>query len=355
MPPVVPGSVGPRSSPEAQAAISTVDKQKASRTAEESTPRIREGPRAVPGPRPPATHDRRGPVLKVARAGPLWVNCFCGMPKPPKPPPRPVRPPQPVPRPAPGGPAPPAPSGPTRPDALDVVVVDDDARYRELAAEPFRSRGDVVRTYADGLEALSQCLQQPPDVILSDVTMPRMDGWQLLRLVRAREQTASIPVVFLTTLGGESERLLGYQLGVDAYIPKPYNPQEMLVRVHRIVQRSKTAPTAASMGKLVRGELEHVALSSLLSFFDVEKKSGVLLVIGENVGRILVAEGRVMQAEIEGSTIRNSKFALKSMLDWTSGQFEFTPQEVDVEDQLRTSVTAILLEHARQADEKGPR
>lgn len=251
------------------------------------------------------------------------------------------------------GHAPPPPA--RRPDALDVVVVDDDERFRELAAQPFRHRGDAVRTYSDGLEALSQCLQQPPDVILSDVTMPRMDGWQLLRLVRARPQLSKVPFVFLTALGGESERLLGYQLGVDAYIPKPYDPQQMLVRVHRIVQRAKSSPGAASMGKLVRGELEHVALSSLLSFFEVEKKTGVVLVIGPNVGRIVVAHGRPLKAEIEGAAVPSSKFALDQMLDWTEGQFEFTPQEVDVQDEIRSSVTQILLDHARRADERSPK
>ncbi len=247
------------------------------------------------------------------------------------------------------------PASQARPGALNVVVVDDDERYRELAAEPFRARGDVVRSYADGLGALSQCLTDPPDVILSDVNMPRMDGWQFLRLIRARPQLAAIPVVFLTTLGGEAERLLGYQLGVDAYIPKPYNPQEMLVRVHRIVQRSKGSPAAAELEKLLRGELEHVALSSLLSFFEVEQKSGVLLVIGPNVGKAEVCDGRVYRAEIEGGAFHNSKFALKTMLDWREGQFEFTPGPVEGPDEVRSTITAILLNHARQEDEKIPK
>jgi uncharacterized protein (TIGR02266 family) len=238
-----------------------------------------------------------------------------------------------------------------RPDEpLTVIVVDDDARYRELAAEPFRKRGDSVQTTADGLEALSMCLKDPPDIILSDVQMPRMDGWQLLRLVRARPSLASVPVVFLTALDGDAERLRGYQLGVDAYIPKPYNPDEMLLRVHQIVRRAHNYKTSPVARTTLRGELEHVAPSSLLTFIEMERKTGVLLLIGESVARIFVREGRANRVEIEGAN-EPSRRAVMRILDWKTGQFEFSPQEVLGRDEIAMSVTALLLEHARLADE----
>jgi DNA-binding response OmpR family regulator/Tfp pilus assembly protein PilZ len=235
---------------------------------------------------------------------------------------------------------------------LRIVVVDDDARYRETAAEPFRKRGDTVHTTADGLEALSICLKDPPDVILSDVQMPRMDGWQLLRLVRARPALASVPVVFLTSLGGEAERLLGYQLGVDAYMPKPYEPDELMVRVRQIVRRAKNSRTSPGLRSSLRGDIEHVGLSSLFTFIEMERKSGVLLVVGNEVARLFFSAGRLVRAEVEGiSPPLPSRAAAMRVLDYSTGQFEFAPGEVTLPDELETSMTAILLEHARIADE----
>jgi DNA-binding response OmpR family regulator len=230
-------------------------------------------------------------------------------------------------------------------------VVDDDERYRKMAAEPFLKRGDNVRTTSDGLEALSMCLKQPPDVILSDVQMPRMDGWQLLRLVRARPSLASVPVIFLTMLSGDSERLLGYQLGVDAYIPKPYNPDELLVRVHQIVRRARNSNSSPAARTTMRGDLEHVSVSSILSFLEMDRKTGALLLIGMEVARVFVQEGRILRAELEGRTLA-SRQVLHTMLEWTNGQFEFAPHDVGGNDQLGMTVTGLLLEHAQLSDEK---
>ena len=240
-----------------------------------------------------------------------------------------------------------------RSDALSIIVVDDDDSYRELAAEPFRKRGDIVRTTSDGLEALAMCLKEPPDIMLSDVQMPRMDGWQLLRLIRARPSLASLPVVFLTMLNDDNERLLGYQLGVDGYIAKPYKPEELLIRVTQILRRAKSVQNAPMAKITLRGELAHVPPSSLLSFLEMEKKTGTLLLIGSGVARLFLRDGRVLRAEIEGATeSQTSREVFMSVLDWNNGQFEFTPEDVQASDEIKTASTALLLEHARISDER---
>ena len=266
----------------------------------------------------------------------------------------------PAPRPKlPSRPGVPAPAPDTTPlpirrtDALSIIVVDDDDSYRELAAEPFRKRGDVVRTTSDGLEALAMCLKEPPDIMLSDVQMPRMDGWQLLRLIRARPSLSSLPVVFLTMLNDDNERLLGYQLGVDGYIAKPYKPEELLIRVTQILRRSKSVQGAPMAKITLRGELAHVPPSSLLSFLEMEKKTGTLLLIGTGVARLFLREGRVLRAEIEGDVEpSSSREVFMSVLDWNNGQFEFTPEDVQADDEIKTASTALLLEHARISDER---
>jgi CheY-like chemotaxis protein/Tfp pilus assembly protein PilZ len=236
---------------------------------------------------------------------------------------------------------------------LSVLVVDDDDNYRELAASPFRDRQDSVRTAGDGLQGLAACLKDPPDVILSDVQMPRMDGWQLLRMVRVRPSLSSIPVVFLTTLSGDEERLKGYQLGVDDYVAKPYRPEELIVRVDRLVGRLDSQGSKPNVGrKTLRGDLEQVALPSVLSFLEVERKTGVLLLVGERTARIYLRDGRPLRVELaDEPPDTDSKRVIYGVLGWTTGQFEFALQDVMCDDELQVSVTALLLEHARLGDE----
>jgi DNA-binding response OmpR family regulator len=233
------------------------------------------------------------------------------------------------------------------------VVVDDDAHWRELAAEPFRKRGDRVRVTSDGLQALAMCVDDPPDVILSDVQMPRMDGWQLLRLVRARRELAATPVIFMTSLDSDSARLKGYQLGVDAYVPKPFQPEELLIRVHKLLRNKRSIPPAKAEPVVLKGELDHVSPASLLAFLSVEKRTGVLLIVGERVARILLKDGRVLRAELEGAQPRpRSRAVITTLLEWTEGQFELTEQVVSVADEVGAEVATLLIEHARMVDER---
>jgi DNA-binding response OmpR family regulator len=244
------------------------------------------------------------------------------------------------------------PASQKNPDGLDVLVVDDDPRWREYTADPFLRRGDRVRTTADGLEALSLCVNDPPDIVLTDVNMPRMDGWQLLRMIRSRPNLTGVPVVFLTTLDGDEERLKGYQLGVDAYIAKPFHPDELLMRVHRVVRRRRQK-VPEDVAATFSGDLEHVGPASLLSFLSVERKTGVLLIVAEQVARVFLREGRALRVEIEGDTqVRTARDTLMSLLDWESGQFEFNSEPVTGNDEVRTAIAAVVLEHARMSDER---
>ncbi len=237
---------------------------------------------------------------------------------------------------------------------LDILIVDDDARYRELAADIFRKRGDQVRTANDGVQGLGACLKQPPDVILTDVQMPGMDGWQLLRIVRARPSLATTPVVFMSTLAGEQERLRGYQLGVDDFVPKPFAADELRARVERVVMRQQRSVQTGGDKKSLRGDLGQVGLPSVLGFLELERKTGILLVISDRPARLFIRDGRAVRVEINDADPGASQEQLAlDLLGWTSGQFEFAAQDVPDLDALKTSLTALLLEHARRSDEAG--
>jgi uncharacterized protein (TIGR02266 family) len=234
---------------------------------------------------------------------------------------------------------------------LSILVADDDPTYLKQAAAPFRARGDYVRTAGDGMEALAMCLKEPPDIILSDVQMPRMDGWQFLRMVRARAGLAAVPVIFLTTLSGEEERLRGYQLGVDDYVAKPYRSVELRARVDRLTARAKKKPRTGERHGLY-GDLEQVSLPSVLTFLELERKTGELIVQAERSAQIQIRDGRPLRIELEAAPdFRTPIELVHLLLDWRIGQFDFEVKDVTVDDQIHTSFTALLLEHARLDDE----
>jgi DNA-binding response OmpR family regulator len=205
----------------------------------------------------------------------------------------------------------------------------------------------------NGLVAVSAALKRPPDVILSDVEMPVMDGWTFLRMVRSRQKLAHTPFVFFTRLSDDLSRLQGYRMGVDDYLAKDTSPDEVLARIGAIVSRQGRGGTpSAEVVDNLRGDLRHVRLGSLLSFLEGEKRTGDLILehATERVAVTLV-RGAVYDVDNLGkfTHVRDRIF---EMLDWAHGEFEFVASDEEyAADTQTTAVTYLLLEHARRADE----
>lgn len=234
---------------------------------------------------------------------------------------------------------------------LKVAVIDDNKIQRDLAAQLFRECGHEVFEAADGLEGLALCLKHEPDVILSDVQMPKTDGWQLLRMLRARKKFARTPVLFLTTLNAEKDRLHGYRLGVDDYVEKPFSEADLVARVERCIRRSMVSMRPMAAVDALRGNLEHVGLPALLSFLELEQKTGTLRL--EPLGcYVSLKRGRAVRACLRERDSRNEGVeVLYALLDLTRGAFEFTPGEIDETDSIKASLGMVLMEHARRCDE----
>src|SRR6185295_3252169 len=126
-----------------------------------------------------------------------------------------------------------------------VLAVAYKPMYQQLIAAAFHPE-DRVRFAANGFEALALCGRETPDLIVSDVNLPKMDGWQLLRLLRTKPQFAAVPLLFMTPLSGEADRLRGYRLGVDDYLAKPFRVAELKARVDRLLARAAASPPAPS-------------------------------------------------------------------------------------------------------------
>ncbi len=115
-----------------------------------------------------------------------------------------------------------------------LLVIDDDARIRELLAEYLGTRGHAVRVAADAEQGMAILRSVPPDLVILDIMMPGKDGLELLRELRP---TNPVPVILLTARGDDLDRIVGLELGADDYLPKPFHPRELAARIDAVLRR----------------------------------------------------------------------------------------------------------------------
>jgi DNA-binding response OmpR family regulator len=117
---------------------------------------------------------------------------------------------------------------------LHVLVVDDDAPTRDLVEILLTDEGFTVDCTADAVTALESLTERPPDVILLDIMMPEMSGFDLMTEIRSRDK---VPIIFLSARGGETDRSMGVRMGADDYIVKPFGGAELVARVRAVLRK----------------------------------------------------------------------------------------------------------------------
>jgi DNA-binding response OmpR family regulator len=261
-----------------------------------------------------------------------------------------------------------------------ILVADDDAWILRMIATVLEKRGYTVDTACDGEEAVALAELRPPDLLITDVMMPRIDGWALVRTLRARPEFGSLPVIFLTALSSEDDRIRGFRLGADDYMAKPFRFEELDLRVTKTLRRALGAAQQAReqlSSPSLRGDLAQMGLSSLLVLIELERKTGQLTLHSaveatidtsidlaihggaESVadpraaviGVVLVRDGRIVHARLENLADPVDAECVYHLLTWPAGDFEFTACLVEGEDRIGASTTALLIEAARRLDE----
>ena len=248
-----------------------------------------------------------------------------------------------------------------------ILVADDDLWILRMIATVLERRGHQVTLASDGEEALNHALASPPDLVITDVNMPRMDGWEMISAMRNQDDLKEVPVIILSEVQDEDSRVRGYRLGVEDYVAKPFRFEELDLRVARILRRVRPddddvlrgrAESDAGLGPNIGlvGTIEQVGLSSLMTLLELDRKTGILTVtreVGGEVeeGRISIVGGRCHAAEIANASEPRDAECIYALLAWTGGRFEFDRQEVTIEDRIGRSTTGLLLEAARLADE----
>ena len=144
-------------------------------------------------------------------------------------------------------------------DALKILVVDDESRMRKLVSDFLTKKNFQVLEAGDGEEAIDIFYaEKDVALIILDVMMPKMDGWEVCREIR---KNSKVPIIMLTARGDERDELLGFELGVDEYISKPFGPKILVARVEAILRRTGQGNTedTLSAGGIVIDKAAHIA------------------------------------------------------------------------------------------------
>ena len=136
--------------------------------------------------------------------------------------------------------------------SANILVVEDEPDISALVAYHLAKASYRVRTVGDGAEAIRVLRGELPDLVILDLMLPTTPGHQVLQELRSQPESASVPVILLTARREEQDRIEGLTLGADDYIPKPFSPQELVLRVGAVLRRVRQYPPDQRGGKLLR-------------------------------------------------------------------------------------------------------
>ncbi len=145
-----------------------------------------------------------------------------------------------------------------------ILIVEDEPNTAEMLASYFEAQGYQVTTVGWGKDALAFVKKTLPDLVVLDIRLPDIDGYEICRQLRSQRRTAHVPIIFLTERRERIDRLAGLELGAVDYVTKPFDIQELRLRVSNVLQRAKLPPVSHPVTGLAFAELAEERLSSLV-------------------------------------------------------------------------------------------
>ncbi len=184
--------------------------------------------------------------------------------------------------------------------ADEILIVDDDTRLSAMLSDYLSGNGFAVRTAATALAGLDEIRRRAPSAVILDVMLPDLDGFETCRRIRA---ASSVPVLMLTAKGEETDRIVGLELGADDYLPKPFNPRELLARLRAILRRSGGAAAGDRVMRFGRLEIDPASRVARIDGRDCAMTGhqfDLLVALAENAGRTLSREQLMDRLKGEG-------------------------------------------------------
>lgn len=231
-----------------------------------------------------------------------------------------------------------------------LFIVDNDQKTLRVLEASLLKEGYSITTCLDGADALEKIRLSPPDLIISEVVLPQMSGYEFLKKVKENPSTRSIPFIFLTRLKSVSDKVKGLEMGVDDYLTKPIYLKEVLTRVKLLLEkREKEKIEMPGTEPRFSGSLSDIGIVDLIQTLELGNKMAVVyLTKGEKKGVMYFKKGKIVDAEC--GTISGDK-AVYRLVNWSDGTFRVDFEEVTREDRIGQSNQALIMEGMRRIDE----
>jgi CheY-like chemotaxis protein len=251
---------------------------------------------------------------------------------------------------------------------VKILVIDSDAATRAAVAAALEGRGYELATAGDGEQGLKDATSVIPDVIILNAEAPKLNIAHFIHTLRTRPESALVPVLFIGEPEPVEKQIQGFQLGSDDFLRRPLEPRDLELRVavaNKLRQKAENTlrPKAdsnqadfSSPGIMTafKGTLDQIGLPSILSLVDMERKTGMLVLIlepGKEKARLYFSEGRVLRAAYDKKDHPRNAELVYELLAHTEGKFEFRNTMVDPRDEIHSPTARLLLEGARLIDE----
>ncbi len=203
-----------------------------------------------------------------------------------------------------------------------VLVVDDEQRIVNFLNSKLKASGYEVLTANNGIQGLEQAQAQEPDLIVLDLLMPKMDGLEMLKEMRS---FSAVPVIILTAKGADTDRIKGLQLGADDYLPKPFNPDELVARIEAIRRRlepseKRKIPEVLQIGHVTIDFRKHNVLVSGEPKYLTRTEWLLLSQLVNNAGRLMLYEE--LLTRVWGPEYRSDVQILRTWISRLRGKLE---------------------------------
>lgn len=211
----------------------------------------------------------------------------------------------------------------TQTAAPKILVVDDDPQWLRVVSLYLQKYAYQIATAQDGEEAIRKVAEEQPDVVIADINMPGLDGFELCRQLRRDPATRTIPFIFLTGRDQDHDRVKARKIGSDDYLTKPCPLDRLSRSVDTLIDRVQQARNIPMEEIELSGRIEEVDLLDLIQTLELNQKSGALVLShGERTATLYFKEGVIVDADIRSPKREEPLFIL---LGWKTGRFLFLP------------------------------
>ena len=250
-----------------------------------------------------------------------------------------------------------------------ILVIDDDINILSTLRILFQREGFQVQTAFDGEDGLKKIIGGHVDIILSDVDMPKMNGFEVFQKLKMQGLVQQVPIIMMSAGVSHVDRARYIEEGAEDFVTKPFNTIELRARVRRILARvgghigvattpggkDPGAGAGQRPGELTRGKLGDMQVPDLVQFFMLGQKDGFLeLTRPTATARMFFVGGQIIHCTVVERTgiAREGDDAVYNMLCWAEGNFRAAFEKVAIPRRIKTPTHELLLEHARRADDQ---